>query len=244
MAIWSALSGAASGGGLLPGIASFFGAKAEEANTAKANAWAAGEAQKNRDFQERMSSSAHQRAVQDLQAAGLNPILAAGGPGASSPGGATAQSFQADPAGAGQKAASSAIDAMRTKKEMEATTQAISTARAQEDLAHDQAFKVVAERRGQDLLNKRIEAELPAVSAEAEARRRKALIDSKLTTFDAGLNRSGKVAEAVGNVLGIPMKALQGLKNSSRSIERTLTPSGSPSRYRPGSAQNIFGEIE
>lgn len=52
------------------------------------NEWSAQQAQLQRDWQEYMSNTAHQREVADLQAAGLNPVLSAGGNGASTPSGA------------------------------------------------------------------------------------------------------------------------------------------------------------
>lgn len=54
------------------------------------SAFNAAEAQKNRDFQERMSNTAYQRMVKDLQRAGLNPILATHSGGATTPSGSTA----------------------------------------------------------------------------------------------------------------------------------------------------------
>lgn len=67
--MWGFLSGLASG------IGSWFGAKSASEGAEDTNAKQIELANRQMDFQKEMSSTAHQREVQDLLAAGLNPIL-------------------------------------------------------------------------------------------------------------------------------------------------------------------------
>lgn len=90
--MWPALI--AAGAQIVGGLIGSHGQKqtnaANAAQVAETNQFNATEAQKNRDFQERMSNTQYQRSVDDMRAAGLNPALAYQQGGAGTPTGSTA----------------------------------------------------------------------------------------------------------------------------------------------------------
>jgi len=108
----------------------------------QANAQTKEMAEAQMSFQERMSNTAHRREVDDLKAAGLNPILSANS-GASSPGGATAQ-MQNEMQGFAASAAEVAMMTTQIKKN-KAETELLQSQKRKTDTDNQVAKKGIPE---------------------------------------------------------------------------------------------------
>lgn len=98
----------------LPYIYSAASAAAEMYGQNKANKQNIKLAREQMSFQERMSNTAYQRSISDMRAAGVNPVLAFQGGGASSPTGSTAKVDSVV-----GKAASTALESRRMMAELD-----------------------------------------------------------------------------------------------------------------------------
>lgn len=135
-------------GSLIAGGASLIGGLVKNAfdsdRMEEANRFNAAQAEKQMRFQEKMSSTAYQRGMADMRAAGLNPILAYQKGGASAPSGTSASATFTPAMEVVSPAVSSALHATRLGAEVENMLEQNKNLRAQNANLHTENARIGA----------------------------------------------------------------------------------------------------
>lgn len=190
------------GGGIISAGGSIGGALINSAAQGAANET---NIQMNREqmaFQERMSSSAYQRAAYDMKAAGLNPMAAYQQGGASSPSGSAAQVASTAEGDALKAGVASAMDTARLYKELEvADSQKKLNDAASVEKATSAALNETTAK-GVEISNQTQQAELPAKKAQAKVSEATADFDRGAVKYDGFVKRVGSALGLVGSAFG------------------------------------------